>query len=523
VNISSKSLNLIEEMSLEQKVSQLFIVGYYGLEPSCDLYQWVQDGLGGLIFFRENFDSPEMAYQLISNFKKQAKTGLFISVDQEGGMVERIKGLTQVPSAMALAGNDDEQLLIQANSILAEELALLGFNLNYTPVLDVNVVPANPIIGIRSFGDNEQVVANAGMHVISTMRQHGIIPVAKHFPGHGAATLDSHLTLPVIDISLEELDRIHLYPFKKAIEQNVEMMMVAHVYFNQLSSSGMPASLSHEIVTDLLIKKLGYHGLIITDDLNMSAISDVTTIEEAPILALTAGVDLLLYRNNKDARVAYDSIITAIRKGRIHESRIELSLKKILRLKESYNIVKPINNASEPVKHFYRIKANTQKVQTLFDKTITLIKQPEFIPQDLDRNSTLILSIDKSRFVHFKSEIEISLKDIFTSCHELKIPVNPDEIDRQSILNQLDSYTKIIMISYNAYFNEKQAALLQEILNIKECYVLAAGSPYDIMLFQRAILLAASCGYSNAALIAFAKILEGTIKPESQLPLKLPL
>ncbi|MEW5820147.1 MAG: glycoside hydrolase family 3 N-terminal domain-containing protein [Cyanobacteriota bacterium] len=518
--------NIVNELSaslsIEQKLSQLFIVGYYGLNLPEELFEWARNYLGGIVFFRDNIDSPLNIAETIWKVQLLSSIGLFTAIDQEGGLVERITGLTQVPSFMALSSSGDHELVIQSNDIIARELSLLGFNLNFTPVVDVNTKPENPIIGIRSFGDDPIKVGELGLKVIDVMRKHNIIPVAKHFPGHGATDSDSHLDLPAINISYDKLCRDHFFPFQEAIANSVEMIMVCHVSFKQITERDkLPASLAYDVVTDLLVNKMNYNGLIITDDLEMKAISKLYSIEKAAESALNAGVDILLYRNYNHAKVAYRHILSKISSGNLSESRLNLSFKKIIELKIKYSILKTlfIPDLSK-VNSLIKSDSAVNLAQTLFDRSITVYKDCE-----IDNISNkLIISVDKNQLIHhYKSEENLNLSDLIPDTEEIKISLNPDKKEIERVLSKVNKYEKVIIVSYNAFFNKNQADLIKKIIKKKEVYLLAAGSPYDVSIFASAAFIALSYGYANAALRSFVKVLKREIEPNKTLPVNIAL
>lgn len=526
MNINSLPPNIdeiIRSLTLEEKLSQLFIVGYSGYEPDNNILDWVKNYLGGIILFRDNIKSPYSVAKTIEKFQKLSKLGLFVSIDQEGGQVERITDLTQVPTAMALAATDDESFITFSNSIIAKGLSLLGFNLNYTPVLDVNDEPSNPVIGIRAFGDNPDKISKCALKVIDSMRKHSVIPVAKHFPGHGAANIDSHLALPSISIDLELLKKKHLYPFNVAIDHQIEMIMICHVYFNQLSEdTNLPASLSKSVVTELLKNQMGYNGVIITDDLYMNAIQNLFSIEEASEKALLAGVDILLYRNYEKAKVAYYSLLDKIRSGKIPEELINNSLNKILSLKHKYSIINNTFVADvDAIAEITDSASSKLLLQQVFDKTLTLIKSSYPFEFDIDSSSTLILSIDRDELVHYKSDKYTKLSSYFDGIKEILLPVNPDENDIQQIIELIKPYDNLIIITYNAYLNNNQAKLFNHMVNLKKTVLLAAGSPYDAILFTNAYAIVLSYGYGSSSIASFARFLRGEIILNSFAPVNL--
>lgn len=523
---SQQISEIISNLTLEEKLSQLFIVGYYGTEVNTELLNWISSGLGGVVFFRDNINSHIEVAKTIYKFQNLAKIGLFIAVDEEGGLVERIKGITQIPSPMALASINDIESIFLANTVIAEELSLLGFNMNYSPVLDVNVEPTNPVIGVRSFGDNFEKVTRYGLSVIESMRINNIIPVAKHFPGHGASKLDSHLDLPIINISDNELNNIHITPFKEAIKNNIEAIMVCHANFPLHSEEeDLPASLSKNIISNLLKNKLGYDGLIITDDLDMKAISDKYTIEIAALKAINAGTDILLYRDYKNARKAYTYLLNELTKNKDLESKINLSAGKILKLKYKNSITKGCYKFNES-KITTKINTKEKKdlMQSLFNKTITVHKDFNTRKNILDSDSVIIISINRKDLNHYKNEVPLLLSNLIdNNVEEISISINPTEDEIKSVKKQIENKDKIIIISYNAQFNPNQIKLFKDIIQYKEVYVLVASTPYEISLFAEAKFIAASCCYSNGSIEAFYNVLTLNNYSKAILPVKLPI
>lgn len=507
--------DIISSLSIDQKLSQLFVAGYYGLEIPAQLLSWIDNHLGGVIYFKENIAGVDDIARKNMSLQAVSPLGLFIAVDQEGGQVERISGASQIPSAMALSATNNMDYITIANELLARELHLAGFNLNFTPVLDVNTCRDNPVIGIRSFGESTEVVSNCGLKVIEAMRKHQVIPVAKHFPGHGPVNLDSHLNLPVCNLSAEELMETHLPPFCRAIDNNIEMIMISHVAYTAYNGvENIPASLSYEVIELLLRNKLAYQGLIITDDLNMKAISSGITIEEAAVRALQAGVDILLYRNFEDAILAYKQILFEIEMGNISEDIINKSLKKILTLKHRYKIK---NACYHYQKEQIEKEINKVDLQNIFDQSITVFKKSEI---DFSRK-TIVLSVDKNNLVHYKNEPEWLLSSLLNGVQEYKIPLKPSKEDIQRVLNVIKPFDNIIFISYNACFNLEQEDLIRIIPDKHSLYLLAAGSPFDILLAPEAKLLAMTYGYGNSSLKAFARFLLSEIDSHKHSPIDL--
>lgn len=331
-----------EDLTLKQKILQMFIVGFNGQNYAFNrnFTELLKQGLGGIIFFTHNISNEKQFRELISNLSKDAPVPMFYSIDQEGGRVERtekIHGGKKYLSAKQAFEMGISYLQNQTKEI-ALELKSYGINMNFAPVLDVNTTEENPIIGERAFSANVEEVTNAGKVVIREYEKYGIISVGKHFPGHGAATADSHKTLPVIDLPKDEIENIHIKPFKEAINIGLNAIMAAHVLYPQLDSEN-PASVSKKIINDILINNLGFEGLIITDDMEMNGIKGLSRIE-ACIKAINAGISMFIFRDTtKDIVELVNDIETAVKTGLIPEDKINTAVNKIFNIKEKYAIL----------------------------------------------------------------------------------------------------------------------------------------------------------------------------------------
>jgi len=340
---------ILAGLTLEEKVGQMLMVGLPG--PALDDVAWrrvVQQGVGGVIFLDRNASNPEQTRaftQALQNAAIQQGPGLplLIGWNHEGGTVARREaGLTHFPSAMALGAADRPDLVQAIGQAVAVEMRSLGVNVNYAPVLDVNVEPANPVIGLRSFGNTPQVVADAGSRYIRGQQGAGVIAVAKHFPGHGGVDVDSHVALPVVEASLDSLRRVELPPFQAAVDSNVAAVMVAHLRIPAVDPSGAPSSVSPPVVSGILREEMGYDGVVMTDDMGMQAIRDHYTLSEAAVLAVLAGNDLLLaVETARDPDEMRNALLDAVAAGRLNESRIDASVRRLIRLKLAYDLAAP--------------------------------------------------------------------------------------------------------------------------------------------------------------------------------------
>ncbi len=280
---------------LKQKLYKMFILGLEG----GGYVEALKNGLGGLIFFTKDIQSQEQFKTLIEECKSIAPSKIFLSIDQEGGRVERTENIHHCKKYLSakFAYEKGEDFLRRQTEEIAQELKSYGINLNFAPCIDVNTNPQNPIIGERSFSNNPDEVALAGKLTAQIFRENGIIPCAKHFPGHGDANADSHLTLPKIDLDFENLKQSHIKPFKSLIDEGIEMIMAAHLYIPYLSDGeNIPTSLSKKAL-NYLRKDLGFKGVIISDDMVMKGVSGFGPVKACE-MGIKAGIDMFIYRNS---------------------------------------------------------------------------------------------------------------------------------------------------------------------------------------------------------------------------------
>lgn len=340
-------------MTTEEKVGQLLVAGILGTEPGEDAIQAIQDyQVSGIILFGRNVESADQLVALTNGLK--ALNGdyvpLFLCVDQEGGRVDRMPPeVDRTPGAGQVGESlSQEDAGAAYGALLSAECAAFGFNLDFAPSLDIWSNPENTVIGDRAFGVEWESVSAFGFHAVQAMEEAGnVIPVVKHFPGHGDTSVDSHVDLPVVDKTLDELWQSELVPFDMAIsgaywgEQKMDpapAVMVAHILMTQIDPD-LPASLSPAVVTGLLRQEMGYEGVVCTDDLIMAAISDTYGMGEAAVLAVEAGCDLLLVCHEADnLTAAREALLAAVDSGRISMERLDQSVYRILSLKGEYSL-----------------------------------------------------------------------------------------------------------------------------------------------------------------------------------------
>ncbi len=311
------------DYSMEKLVYQMFILGM-GENINIALSK----GLGGVIFFTKDINSEEQFRNLIKEVKAEAIIYPFLSIDQEGGRVERTENIRPKRLSAREAFSRGNSFLKEQSEEISKELNKWGINLNFAPCVDINTNPNNPIIGERAFSDNAEDVIEGSQIFIEASRKYGIIPCVKHFPGHGDADKDSHLTLPVINCSLDE----HIKPFKSAIENKIEMIMVAHLHCIQFDKEPIPASLSKNVV-GYLRNQLNYQGVVITDDMVMKGVEAFGSVE-ACIMAIESGVDMFIFRDSDEKTIKIiDKLVERVKLDKNLQEKVIESNRKIEKLK----------------------------------------------------------------------------------------------------------------------------------------------------------------------------------------------
>ena len=364
-------------LSLEEKVGQLIIGGtgtnFTNLDT--DKFQQIRQDLteyhvGG--YLAQGGEVFSAAF-LIQRMQELARVPLFITADLEGGAGLIFRGATRFPKAMALGATFDVTVAHQVGETTALEAKSLGINVNFYPVVDVNNNPLNPIISIRSFGEDPARVAQMAAAYIRGVQENGILATAKHFPGHGDTSTDSHLELPVIEVSRERMEKVELPPFQAAIQAGVQAIMTAHLAIPALEPEvGLPATLSRRISTGLLREEMGFKGLVFTDAMNMAGIRARWKDGDAAVLAIAAGADLILYPSSVGA--TFKGLLQAVRQGKISEERLDDSVRRILQAKARLGLHQSVLVDISSIDQTVGSPDNQEAAQEIMDKAITLVR-----------------------------------------------------------------------------------------------------------------------------------------------------
>ena len=399
----NNSLDGWEYLDLRQKIAQLIMVrirtDFYNSENNYKkkLKKWIsEDGVGGVILFHGNGNIHGI-YHNIQDFQSWAKTPLLVGSDLERGLAQQVgSGATSFPHPMALAATGDTSFSYKQGYITAQEGLAVGIHAIFSPIMDINNNPANPIINIRAYSDDPQLVSDFGVSFIKGIQDGGAIACPKHFPGHGNTSIDSHTSLPVIPGSKEELEKMELYPFKQAINAKAKMIMVGHLAIPGLDSTGTPSSHSKIISTDILKDEMGFEGIVVTDGLEMGSMTSNFSVAETCIRAIKAGSDILLLPLNVDE--AINSIYEAVLDGRLLEERIDQSVKKIWKMKMELGILENSKIDWKNIENNVGLSKNKATAQFIANRAITLVKNDKNLvplkPSKLKKITHLILTTD---------------------------------------------------------------------------------------------------------------------------------
>jgi len=504
--------------TLEQKIGQLMLVGFDGTTLTPEFRAVIQQlYIGGVIFYDRNVASPQQVAQLNADLQAAARASglpdLFIAVDQEGGVVARLRedrGFTEFPGQMAVAATDNVEHARRIARALADELNALGFNINLTPDLDVNNNPDNPIISTRSFGADPARVATYGVAYIETLQRAGIIAIGKHFPGHGDTAIDSHVALPTVPHNRARLDAVELVPFRAAMRANVAGIMTAHITFPAIDPTpGLAATLSPRVLTGLVRDEMRYDGLIMTDELTMGALA--TSGYPAPraaVAALRAGADVLLFQTGYAMhREAHAALVDAVKRGEIPEARVDEALRRVLRVKAQFGLMaKDEGRTPEARVGLPETKAISREVAR---QAVTLVRdEAQRVPL---KPGTQLLVVETCAYGLGQR----------LGAMTLQVKAQPTTSEITMVVNAAEGRTVIVLTSDVAR-NRTQADLVNALLKANApLIVVAARSPYDLRAFPGVPTYLAIYGANPPMLDALAEVLTGKIPARGKLPVEL--
>lgn len=527
-NIKNKTLN---EMTLEEKVGQLIWIGFQGYEFN-DNVKYLIDKykVSNIVLFTRNIKDINQLFNLNKQIHEyvyeKTHTIPFISIDQEGGMVTRIMSeATFCPGNMTLATSPKEKAF-EIGTIMGKELRALGINLNLAPSLDVNNNPINPVIGVRSYSDDPEVVSVYGQNYIKGLQSEGVIATSKHFPGHGDTDSDSHKSLPTVNHDKQRLEEVELYPFKKNINET-KAIMSAHVFFPAYEKNNLPATLSYNVITKLLKEKLGYKGLVMSDCMEMKAIDDNYTTEKGCLMGLKAGLDqVMVSATFEKQKASFETVLKAAYDNELTIDEIDKKVEKILKLKnESLEVLNKYFYGKEfiDVKNDIDNPEHKKVASEIVDNSLTLVRGKNLSLY----KKTLVICAEP--FATTIAEDELNVRSIASVIKEhkinvdvRKIEVNIKEDEIEKLYIEAKKYEQVLVCTYNANLFTKQADLVNKLDLIgNDLFVLSTRSPYDIFKFNQIKNYLCLYEYTPNSVQTICKYLLGTLEPKGKLPVNL--
>jgi len=560
-------VDTIRGMTLEEKVGQLFVANVYGesadtsdpadvaanqamygpdirnAEELIDRYK-----LGGIVYFRwtTNLGEPEQIARLSNGIQRAAlrqpaRIPLLIATDQEHGVVSRVWApATQFPGNMALGATRRPSDAFAAAEATAAELQALGINQNYAPVADVNVNPLNPVIGVRSFGENPDLVSAMSAAAVTGTERRGVSATLKHFPGHGDTVTDSHTGVPWIFHTREQWKQIDAPPFRAGIAAGADMVMTAHVVMPELQSDcdvttqqGCdPATLDPEILTGLLRDELGYDGVVVTDALNMAGVREKYGDERIPVLALKAGADMpMMIDTTTDTvslEVAYRAVLEAVRSGELSEARIDESVYRVLELKRGRGLFRrPFVDASKAASRL-GTREHLAAAARVGDHSVTLVKNDAgLLPLSPGGDRRVLVTGYRSVSNTLDARPAEHLAEALgehgarTELFETGAAPGPETI--AAAVGKAATSDVVVVATANASGSASQANLVRALIATgKPVVLVATRNPYDIARLTEAPTYIASYSWTAPAMRAVARVLFGVVNPTGKLPVRIP-
>lgn len=513
--------SVYNSLSSDQKIGQLFTIWVATKEGDARMKEVAslieKNHLGGLIFSLGNIKDQA---KYTNKFQSISKVPLLIGMDAEWGIGMRLDDAFSFPYNMTLGALNDNDLIYEVGKRIGVHAKRLGVHINFSPVTDINTNPNNPIIGSRSFGEDKFDVTYKSLSYLKGMQSVGIMGSAKHFPGHGDTATDSHKTLPIINFSEKRINDVELFPYRELIKNNLSSVMVAHMEIPSLEKEPKkPSTLSKNIITKLLKKKMKFKGLVITDAMDMKGVVDFNKDQSADVNALLAGNDILLMPNDLDESTK--SIRSALKSGLISEKRLEYSVKKILMAKYKAGL-----HTIEPIK-LDNIVAdmNDDKDRVLFEeiteKSITLIKnKDDFLPIKNLSSKIAYIKIGDSDHKEFYKTL-----NLYTKVDKIDYDSN------ESLLNNLESYEYVIIGFHKSNkdpfqpykFNKKEKELLNLVSQNKKVVLNIFTKPYALMDIETKDISSVLVSYqnNNTAQSKSAQVIFGAISAQGKLPVSI--
>ncbi len=503
----------------KRRIGQLLMAGYQGDAPADDVLKFSEEwGLGGVIVFTRNLSHPEHLPKHIERFAAAAGRTQLVSIDQEGGLVLRLLANgSPFPGAMALAATGNPDYAYQVGKACAREMRALGLNFNLAPVLDINH-PDNPGIGARSFGDTPERVIRYAIPYIKGLHDGGVLACAKHFPGKGHAFVDSHLSLPTIPYDAKRLREFELVPFKASIDAGVGSVMTSHVFFPAFeTAANLPATMSPAVLTGLLRNEMKFDGLLITDDLEMGAITNSFGIAEAARQAFAAGADILLICHRlSEQRQALEAIQHWVENSPEGMKRLEESERRWHQALEQLAAKPPTATLDDMVREHAPLVVESTTKSILVQRGAEQLPVPAAGPDVVccPRFDALVQVEESQTGEGFPA----TLQKLWPQAKVLSYdPKGTTETLRRELAPAFANKNgTVLLLSYNAHLFADQARALRELaMQAKKSWLAALRNPFDVNAIPEAGAAVATFGFRTIALQAMLDVLQGKVAPRT--------
>jgi beta-N-acetylhexosaminidase len=530
----------VADLSLEQQIGQLFMVGFPGPIPSESVIDLIQrHHVGGIVLFTRNLVDAHQVFDLTSRLQAVAREAghpypLLIATDQENGMVQRLgSAVTPFPGNMALGAIGDEHTVLEVAESTGQELKSLGINMNLAPDVDVNNNPTNPVIGVRSFGDDAPTVARLAAAAVQGYQRAGIVSCLKHFPGHGDTATDSHLGLPVLPFTRERLHSLEFLPFASGVRAGADTVMTAHVALPLLTSGDRtPATLSSSLIEELLRGYLNYQGVIISDCLEMEAIAGTVGTASGAVLALRAGIDLVLVSHTYALQESSILMVSeALHTGELTRAAIAQAAERVLRLKgrrlswDSLPAMTGVTPGGTP--QHWRLS------ERAYQESTTLVRdETGLVPLRLDASERILVLSQPPESVTLAVDLlfpheyfATGIRERHANTHDLLLSGERAAAGRmlEEVEEELAQADLVIVATINAHLDPQQVVLMERILRLgKHVIGVAVGNPYDISAFPQLRTYLVTYEYTRPALAAAVRVLFGESSATGRLPVTIP-
>ena len=522
-------------LTLEQATGQQFLLSFEGKDrlPQELLDVFRRQQVGGVVLFRhKNMGSLAEVRSLTRALQKAARQtgqpGLLIAADQEGGQLMALGHGTPFPGNMALGAARSESLAYRVGKALAVELAAAGINVDFAPVCDVNINPGNPVIGTRSFGGDPQLVGRLASAMIRGLQSAGVAATAKHFPGHGDTSTDSHHRAPLVKHDRRRIHAVELAPFRAAVKSKTRLIMPAHIVMPALNGriNDLPATLSRQILRELLRTRMGFQGIVVSDALDMHAMEQGPGYIAEVIAAVSSGIDLLLF-NHDLSRVegAWRNLIQGARRGLLSVDEIQLSAKRIISLKNW------IGRWPQPPLKVVRSREHLQLAREVARRSITLVRNKAgLLPLKLGADKRIAVAMPRPEDLtpadtssYEQPELAKALRRYHPHVDGFSFDMNPQSDEIEHLCNQLSSYELVLVGTINANANPGQAALVERLRN-RGCRMIAVALrlPYDIACYPAVRTYICSYSILPPSMDALADALFGHVPFRGTLPVTIP-